>query len=312
LDNSRNWWWYIDRISDYEAHMHAINRTLLTERTEFQEVAIIESPVYGKILVLDGDMQSGEVDEFIYHEALVHPSMALHPDPQRVLILGGGEGATLREVARYKCVKEIYMIDIDKRLVEICREHLPEFSDGAFSDPRVHLFYEDADRWVRETELSFDVIVSDLTEPLPYSPSNDLFCVEFFTVLRDRLKKPGILAIQASRGNLLDLQVHSCLYKTLGEVFPIVQSYASRIPSYDLAWAFLFASADIDPLKVESDLIDRNLKSRLTSELRFYDGETHRGIFSLPRYFRKSRAELGRVMQKGKPLEAYISPRFLL
>ena len=292
--------------------MHAITRTLYTGRTKFQEVGIIESPVYGKILLLDGDMQSGQCDEFIYHEALVHPALVSHPNPQRVLILGGGEGATLREVANHKGIEEIYMLDIDGELLELCKEYLPEFSRGAFSDPRLKLHCVDANQWMRNTELTFDVIISDLTEPYPYSPSNEMFSVEFFKILRSRLNKPGIFAMQASRGDMLELAVHSCLYKTLREAFSIVRSYSARIPSYDFVWAYLFASEDIDPLDIESDTIDQSLGTRLRSELLFYDGETHRGLFSLPKYFRKARDEQGSIMVNGELPVISEKPRYLL
>lgn len=291
--------------------MHAISRSILTEKTEYQEVGIIESPVYGKILLLDGDMQSAQMDEFVYHEALVHPAMTLHPDPVDVLIIGGGEGATLREVARHTCVKAIHMLDIDGRLVEICKEHMPEWSRGSFSDPRLTLTIGDANIWIRETSLKFDVIISDLTEPLSTTPSAGIFSLEFFGILRKLLKPSGILAMQASRGDITDMQVHSALYKTLSQVFPVVRSYQTRIPSYDLIWSFLFASEELDPVKMDIDAIDRTIMARVGSVLEFYDGETHRNIFSLPKHFRRKREEIGRKLKIGE-IPRQKEPAFIL
>jgi spermidine synthase len=302
LSRTRNWWWFIDRITDYEAHMHAISRTLVTERTEFQEVGIIESPVYGKILILDGDFQSAQLDEFIYHEALVQPSMTLHPAPEHVLILGGGEGATAREVLRHRCVKEVMMVDIDGKLVQICKSQMPEWSSGSFSDPRLSLVIDNAYDWLKSHQRTFDVILCDLTEPLPYTPSRGLYSVEFFQLIKSRLKETGIFTMQASRADIHDVRNHSALHRTITEIFPIVRSYLARIPSFDLVWSFAFSSTTIDPLTITPEAIDEILKVRLTSDLRFYDGETHRGIFSLPKYFRMMRAQNERVLQQGESL----------
>jgi spermidine synthase len=303
LSKTRNWWWFIDRICDYEAHMHAIRRTIVTEQTEFQEVGLMETALYGKLLLLDGDMQSSQADEFIYHEALVHPAMTSHPSPEEVLILGGGEGATLREVLRHKTVKKVIMIDIDRRLVEICKEYMPEWSQGSFSDPRLTLLHADACTWVEESKALFDVIICDLTEPLPYTPSTGIFSVEFFEQIKRRLKKAGIFAMQASKGDMLNMMNHSANYKTLTEVFPLVRSYLARIPSFDYMWSYAFASETIDPVAIPAEDIDRTIAERLESELRFYDGETHRGIFSLPRYFRTQRLTYERILQKGEVLQ---------
>ena len=182
LSKVRNWWWYIDRIGDYEAHMHAITRTVHHENTEFQEVGIVESATYGKILVLDGDMQSSQKDEFIYHESLVQPAMMSHPNPEKVLILGGGEGATLREALRSKTVKKVVMVDIDKRLVEICKEFLPEYSCGAFEDPRAEVVITDALHWLENSNEKFDVIIGDLTDPWPQAPSHGIYSIPFFNL----------------------------------------------------------------------------------------------------------------------------------
>jgi spermidine synthase len=311
LSRTRNWWWFIDRITDYEAHMHAIRRTLVTERTEYQEVGIIESPVYGKILILDNDFQSAQLDEFIYHEALVQPSMALHANPERVLILGGGEGATAREVLRHRSVKEVIMVDIDGKLVEICKAQMPEWSSGAFSDPRLTLVIDNAYDWLKSHDRTFDVILCDLTEPLPYTPSSGLYSVEFFQLIKSRLKDTGIYTMQASRADIIDVRNHSALHRTITEIFPIVRSYLARIPSFDLIWSFAFSSMTIDPLAIKPEAIDDILKERLTSELRFYDGETHRGIFSLPKYFRTLRAQNERVLREGESLPV-IQPAYII
>ncbi len=292
--------------------MHAIRRTIVTERTQYQEIGIMESAVYGKILILDGDMQSAQLDEFVYHEALVQPAMTLHENPARVLILGGGEGATLREVLRHKNVKEVFMIDIDERLVEVCREHLPEWSQGSFSDPRLKLFYTDACKWVEDNEMTFDVIISDLTEPLPFTPSSGIFSLDYFRLIKRRLAPGGIYSMQASRGDMIFMANHSALYRTLIEVFPQVHSSLARIHSFDYVWSFAFASSDINPRSMKIEEIDSRLTRRIDSTLRFYDGEAHQGMFSTPKYFRTRRDEQQLVLVNEGEMPDLPQPAYLI
>jgi len=313
LSKTRNWWWFIDRTTDYEAHMHAIRRTIVTERTQYQEVGIFDSAVFGKILLLDGDMQSAQHDEFVYHEALVQPAMTLHENPERILILGGGEGATLREVLRHKSVKEVYMVDIDERLIDLCKTHLPEWSQGSFSDPRLKLCYTDATKWIEDTDMEFDVIISDLTEPLPFTPSSGTFSLDYFRLIKSRIAPGGIYAMQASRGDLIFMANHSALYRTLVEIFPEVHSYLARIHSFDYIWSFMLASEAVNPRKATIEEIDSRLEKRLDiTALQFYDGEAHQGIFATPKYFRKRRNEQQLVLVNEGEMPDLPQPTYLI
>ncbi|MEM4204315.1 MAG: methyltransferase domain-containing protein, partial [Candidatus Methanomethylicaceae archaeon] len=156
-----------------------------------QQIDVLETEAFGRCLILDGRVQSAQSDEFVYHEALVHPAMVTHPDPRTVLILGGGEGATLREVLRHRTVERAVMVDIDPQVIEVSRRYLPEWSDGAFDDPRAELRIEDAVRYLQETRDRFDIIISDLTEPEPGTPSEPLLSREMFAAMRDCLKPGG-------------------------------------------------------------------------------------------------------------------------
>ena len=144
---------------------------------------IMETASYGKVLVLDARIQSSVADDFIYHEVLVHPVMMLHPRPESVLVIGGGEGATLREILKYGSVKRAVMVDIDQEVVEACKIHLPELHQGAFEDPRVAVLHEDARGWLESTSERFDVAIVDLTEPLEAGPACLLFTREFYQLL---------------------------------------------------------------------------------------------------------------------------------
>ena len=267
--------------------MHAIKKTILHENTEFQEVGLIESMLYGKILILDGDMQSSQYDEFIYHESLVQPAMIAHKNPKKVLILGGGEGATLREVLRHNTVEEVVMIDIDARLVEICKKYLPEYSEGAFEDKRVSLISLDALKWLEEHDDKFDVIIADLTDPLPYTPSSGIYSLLFFELLREHLNEGGIFSTQSSRVSFVDMHLHCILYSSIEKVFSNIKTAVVLVPGFDVPWSFTFAYEDSSLMRLTADEIDSLIKERAGDSLRFYDGITHQNIFSLPKHIRK-------------------------
>lgn len=283
----RNWWWFIDRLGNYEAHMHAIKRTIHHEVTDFQEVGIVESVKFGKILVLDGDMQSSQNDEFIYHESLVHPAMIAHENPESVLILGGGEGATLREVLKYKSVKKVVMIDIDGKLVEICKKYLPEWSNGAFEDPRVTVIHDDAIKWLETNSDKFDVIIADLTDPLPYTPSCGIYSIPFFESLKKTLSPNGIFATQSSRLSFLDMSLYCVMYSAVTKVFPMLRTATVWVPGFDLVWSFSFASENVDVKSLTPEEIDRRISERVEGELNFYEGAMHQSILALPKYLRQ-------------------------
>ena len=307
LSKVRNWWWFIDRIGNYEAHMHAITKTVMTETTKFQEVGIMESVSYGKILVLDGDMQSSQYDEFIYHESIVQPAMIAHKNPKKILILGGGEGATLREVLRHNTVEKVVMIDIDARLVDICKEFLPEYSQGSFEDKRVTLITSDALKWLEEHDDKFDVIIADLTDPLPYTPSSGIYSIPFFELLKSHLGEGGIFSTQSSRVSFIDMHLHCVLYSAIKKVFPNVKTAVVSVPGFDVPWSFTSAYISSDLMTLTMDEINSRIAERIGDNLKFYDGETHNSIFSLQKYVRQTREDFleGKIVKSTENYEPF-------
>ena len=171
MPKTERYQWYTEQFAPSEIHAHAIEETLYAGVTPFQSVALLRTPVFGKMLVLDGDTQSSQADERIYHETLVHPALAAAADRREILILGGGEGATLRETLRCPGVRRTTMVDIDGEVVELCKRYLPEWSNGAFADARARVVIGDALRFLKEDGGTYGAIISDLTEPLEDSPS---------------------------------------------------------------------------------------------------------------------------------------------
>lgn len=244
------------------------------------------------MLVLDGDTQSSARDERIYHESLVHPALAAAAERRDVLILGGGEGATLREVLRCPDVRRCTMVDIDGLVVEMAKRYLPEWSDGAFDDPRARVIIGDARAFLRDDGDRYGVILSDLTEPLPDSPSHPLFNDDVFALIKTRLLPDGVYALQASTASIHNASLHCKMARTLRKHFAHVASYFTHVPAFDTDWAFLGCSDAIDLAALEPAVADAYCTA-LRGENLFYDGTTHRRLFALPRYLRRMLAQSG-------------------
>ena len=304
------WHWFIERPDRYEHHMFACKRVLFLGQTPYQSVQVVETYNFGKMLILDGKVQSAEEDEYIYHEALVHPAMMAHPDPRRVLIVGGGEGASLREVLRYTSVEEVTMVDLDKEVVDLSKINLPEWSEQSFDDPRVKLVFDDGRRYLEQTKTLYDVIIIDITDFLEEGPSLSLYTREFYQLAKSRLSNPGLLVIQGLELTQSDFEGHAMIRATLQSVYPIVRSYKTFVPSFWADWGFIIASTDLDPLRVDYATLQERILNRLERSfdplgdpLQFYDAETHYALFQISKDLRALLAESQSIIEDNKPLK---------
>lgn len=286
------WQWYVEEFSPGEQHHHAVAEVLHSGHSQYQHIAVVRSPVFGKMLVIDGDTQSSAADERIYHETLVHPALAGSPDRREVLIVGGGEGATLREVLRSPDVERCTMVDIDASVIDVSKRYLPEWSDGAFEEPRADVVVGDALEYLRTEERRYGTIVSDLTEPLEDSPSNPLFNSDVFALIKSRLIEGGVYVLQASTAAVHNASLHCKMARTLRNHYAHLASFYTHVPAFDTDWAFLACSDRIDLARLEPSVIETYC-ARLSGESFFYDAETHRRLFALPRYLRRMLAASG-------------------
>jgi len=295
VPKTENSQWYVEQVADGEIHGHALTATLVQGRSSFQEYAIVVSPLFGKMLVLDGDTQSAELDERIYHELLVHPACAAHGSVKRALILGGAEGASLRELLKVPGMVKATMVDIDGVVVDACRKHLPEWSDGAFDDPRSELIVGDAKAYIENTDERFDAILGDLTEPLEDSPSYGLHTVSFYKKIRARLSPGGFFALQASMAGPHNHATHARMIATLRAGFPSVAPYSTYVPAFDTEWGYALCGDDVDALSdAAASAADAHAKA---CDLRCYDAQTHRRAFNLPRYLRDAYEKETRIFE---------------
>jgi spermidine synthase len=297
--------WLRDKINENFLQLHRIDEVLYAGRTQYQSAQIIRSPLLGVCLVLDGKIQSSERDEFIYHEALVQPAMIAHPKPETVFIAGGGEGATLREVLRYKTVKKAVMVDIDDQVTELCRKYLPGHGAGAFEDKRAEVHHVDARGFLEKSKDKFDVIIIDLPDPIEEGPAAMLFTQEFYRMAREKLTEEGMMAVQAGSAAPTELLNFTAVNHTLQSVFPKVAQYVTYMQCFGGPWGFCIASRTYDPALLAPEEVDARIAARSLKGLKFYDGLTHRGMFALPLYIRQALAAQKRTITDKKPLYLY-------
>jgi spermidine synthase len=275
--------WFIDKNSPFHWIYHRVKRNVVSVKTLFQHVEIFDTYEYGRMVVLDGQIQSAESDEFIYHEILVHPAMIAHPRPEHILILGAGEGATLREVLKHPTVRRVTMIDIDRKFVELCRRYLRKWHRGSFRNRKVELVHDDAFEYLRKSPGSFDVIIADISDPADSGPSQSIYTTKFYSLVRKVLKKDGIFVTHATAVYYFPHRNYSAgIMKKLSRIFANVDAYYEYIPSYGTLWSYATGSFRYSPKALSKNVIEQRLKVRGIANLSYYSPETHKRLFTMP------------------------------
>ena len=295
--------WFRDPINPNFVQLHKLEDVIYSGKTKFQSVQVINTSSFGKCLVLDEKIQSSEMDEFIYHEALVQPAMLAHPDPKKVLIAGGGEGATLREVLSHRSVEKAVMVDLDGEAVDLCRRFLPSMHQGAFEDKRVELLHLDAREYLANSGQGFDIIIIDLTDPLEGGPSYLLYTTEFYKMASQRLNPRGILSVQCGSCTYGEASAYVAINSTLKTAFSTVLPYQAHVPSFGGLWGFTLAAQQLDLPSGEE--VDDRISARVSGGLRFYDGITHQGLFCLPLYLRQELSRGADIITDANPIFVY-------
>lgn len=278
-----------ETIPGGDIYHHAVGAIVCHRQTKYQELLIVESESLGRSLILDRLWQSSQRDEFIYHEGLVQPAAFLKGTPKRALILGGGEGATLREVLRWKSIERVVMVDIDEEVVEECIRHLDIMHRGSFFDDRVELRFEEARQFLRETECHWDLVIADLTDPSPDGPAKDLYTPDTFQLFRKVLTAGGVFVTQAGPLSPLPqfVDAHRELLGAVGSSFEHRTSYALPVGTLPVTWGFVVGAVEQLPALPPPTEIDLHLERHTTGGLRFIDGHSLPSVLQQPRYLRE-------------------------
>jgi spermidine synthase len=275
--------WYTEKHGENVGITLKVKQTLFSGASEFQQLDIVETEEYGRMMLLDGLVMCTERDEFVYHDMIVHPAMFVHPDPRQVLVIGGGDGGSIREIVRHPGVELATLCEIDGLVVDKSVELLPGLAsaiDG--KHPKVKLHIDDGLAYIREHRNEFDIILVDSTDPI--GPAVGLFEEDFYRLVHGALKKDGIMIAQ-SESPFYHAEIQKNMYNNQRKVFPIVEMYQAFIPTYPSGlWSFSFASKKYHPV----DDFDRERAAKRDFHTRYYNEDLHLGAFMLPTFAREN------------------------
>ena len=253
-------------------------------RSPHQVVEVHDTVHFGKLFRLDGHFMTSEMDEFFYHENLVHMAALTHPSPERALIIGGGDGGSAEELLKHPSIRSIVLCEIDLAVVDIARKYLQSVHKGALDDGRLELRIGDGFAHVRESEDQYDLIVLDLTDP--GGPSESLYTPDFYRACALRLKPVGAMTLHIASPIAHGERIRKCL-ANLRSAFPLVTPYLTSVPLYGGMWMMACVSQTLDPKSLSAREIDRRIALRALPQLKYYNGDVHRAALALPNFVRE-------------------------
>lgn len=279
--------WFSEFHAPDVKHSIRVNRHLYSQKSEFQQIDIFETPEFGRVLTLDGNVMLTERDEFIYDEMITHVPMSVHPKVRDVLVIGAGDGGVVKELARYDSIERIDLVEMDPQVVEACRIYLPE-NASRLDDSRVHITYDNALRFIRRCNNQYDLIIVDSNDP--FGPSEGYFTKEFYGICFNALREDGIMVNQqGSPFYKHDAEAMQRSHKRIVSTFPISRVYQAHIPTYAAGyWLFGFASKKYHPV----DDFDAKKWLDLHLRTRYYTTKLHIGAFYLPAYLEEMLVEV--------------------
>lgn len=267
--------WFTEKQTDNLSYSCRIRQTLWREQTAYQDLLVIDTVEFGRMLVLDGCVMTTERDEFVYHEMLTHVPLFTHPEPKRVLVVGGGDGGAIREILKHPSVEEAVLAEIDAGVIEASRRFLPDIA-GALDDARARVLVVDGIAHVAAHKNYYDVIMVDSTDPI--GPAVGLFSSEFYQSVFAALKDDGLFVAQ-SESPFLHGELISDLLHKIGDIFPLTRLYLAAIPTYPSGlWSFAAGSKRHDPAKADAAARFAGMQTR------YYTPALHNAAFSLPRF----------------------------
>ncbi|SDJ36751.1 spermidine synthase [Ferrimonas sediminum] len=272
---------YLETLYPGYGQQFAMDTVLFRAPTEHQELIIFDNERFGRVMALDGIIQTTEADEFIYHEMLTHVPILAHGSAKRVLIIGGGDGGMLREVIKHQAVERVVQVEIDHTVIEMCKQHLPNHSQGAFDDPRVEIVIDDGKAFVLGCQEQFDVIISDCTDPI--GPGEALFESDFYKGCKQCLTEGGIFVAQNGVPFMQQGEAETT-YQRLAPYFADRHFYVAAVPTYiGGAMSFAWASDNAAARQVDVALLSQRFAAAKL-DTRYYNPAIHVGSFALPQY----------------------------
>ena len=268
--------WFIERDENRLSFGYAVNQRIYCESSSYQKIEVVETKAYGKMLIIDDFVMLTEADEFVYHEMISHVPIYFHKNPERVLIIGGGDGGTVREVAKYSCVKKITLCEIDSMVVEVSQKYFPDLTKS-LDDPRVNVKIGDGVAYVESLTQEYDLIIIDSTDPI--GPGEGLFTQNFYSHVA-RALRPGGMMVAQTESPWYDKKMLQKIYQNISQNFSHTKPYIGSIPTYPRGlWSWTLASQD----SLEQGNEDRF--STVKKDLKYLTPDLVKGIFHLPAFY---------------------------
>ena len=290
---------YTEALNPHFGYFYTIKKTLKKAATKYQQLELIDTDEFGKVLLLDKITQVAEKKEFEYHEPMVHPALCSHPRPESVLIIGGGDGGIAREVLKYPTIKRVELAELDKGVIDFSRKHLSSVHGGAFDDERLHVNIADGRTYTEEHPGEFDVIIMDMTDP--FGPSKMLYTREFFRKVKRALRTDNGIFVMHSESPVTRPQAFACIQKTLRSVFTNVTPLYLYIQMYAVLWSVVLSSEKMDISSISARAIDKKLARYGIQNLQVYSGATHGSMQVAFPYIRQIMTKPARIITDTKP-----------
>jgi spermidine synthase len=251
-------------------------KTYVNEKSDYQSISLIDTEQFGRMLVLDGTVQTTIEDEFVYHEMITHIPLFTHKNPEKVLVIGGGDGGAIREIVKHDSIRKAVLVEIDRKVVDISKEYLPEIS-CALDDKRVEVVIADGIEYVKFNKNVFDVIMVDSTDPV--GPATGLFALDFYRLVYEALKDDGIFVAQ-TESPFFHKELIKNVFHDVKSLFPVTRLYTCAIPTYPSGyWSFTMGSKKYDPVETDTGSIP-------AIKTKYYCPEIHKAVFALPQFIR--------------------------
>jgi spermidine synthase len=275
--------WFAETLYPDFQQRFKVEQVLYKGRSKFQEVVVFETRRFGRVLALDGVIQTTEADEFVYHEMLVHLPFLAHGAVRRALIIGGGDGGSAEELLKHPSIKSVTLCELDLAVVDVARKYLQTVHKGALDDDRLKLRIGDGFEYIQASDEQYDLIVLDLTDP--GGPSASLYTPDFYRTCAVRLKPVGAMTLHIASPIAHPDRIVACL-ANLRVAFPLVTPYLTSVPLYGGMWMMACVSQTLDPKSLSAREVDRRISQRGLSQLKYYNGDMHRAALALPNFVR--------------------------
>jgi spermidine synthase len=278
----------VEQVNPNYGFFLRVEPPLLKGRTEYQDIEVFDTPMFGRVLRLDNVFQTSDRDEFFYHENMCHVPAIAHPEPKRALVIGGGDGGAAEELLKHRTMERVVVAELDPGVVAAAKKYLGKIHNGVFDDPRLEVRIMDGKAYIETTDDRFDQIVVDLTDAS--GPSLALYTREFYGACRRVLGEQGVLSLHVE-SPIAHPNTFNRIVKTLQAVFKIVRPYLVYVPTYGSLWGMACASDLVDPLELSAEQVDARIGTRGLRQLQYYNGDTHRAVFAQPNFVRNLLAQ---------------------